>query len=494
MADRKPKIQVVDITNGGKMPPHNTDAERRVLGLITMERRSLDIVTEIIKGPEYFYLQTHQDIYEAMLQLRETGSVIDMMTLSAYLIKTGKLEAIGGAYYLVECEKYVTGGSPLEDYCKIVTEAYMYRKLITVGGNILHHGYEANMDVFDLIDYAEREIMSVNAQTNNSFSPVSSDVFTVMKKLDDLRQSDKELTGVNTGFRDINRITCGWQAPDLIILAARPSVGKTALALNFALAAVNSEEPTPVGIFSMEMSTAQLVQRLLSMQSEMYLEKITRGKLTEGEMADLNKLGAVPLSKLPLYIDDSHGLTIYELRTKARKMKSKHKVGMIIIDYLQLMSGASRNGRDDNREQEISKISRDLKSLAKELHIPIIALSQLSRAVESRQGKKMPQLSDLRESGAIEQDADIVMFMYRPEYYGITAGENGENLKGETHLKYAKNRGGALDTVKLKADLAIQKFHNFDEGPVQLGLNQQPAGGSYKPVVLDNGDDWDVKF
>jgi replicative DNA helicase len=284
----------------------------------------------------------------------------------------------------------------------------------------------------------------------------------------------------------LDRITYGWQSSDLIILAARPSVGKTAFALNLARnAALHSTKPTAVGFFSLEMSASQLVQRILSAESEIWLEKISRGKLEEHEMKQLYKKGIERLASAPIHIDDTAALNIFELRAKCRRLRNKHNVGLIIIDYLQLMSGTGEN-RNTNREQEISRISRDLKGLAKELQVPIIALIQLSREVEKRShGNKMPQLSDLREIGAIEQDSDLVMFMYRPEYYDITANELGESNKGETHIRIAKHRNGQLETIKLKALLHIQKFVEEDGGDFSAPL---PAGGNWIPVKDIDGD------
>jgi replicative DNA helicase len=309
-----------------------------------------------------------------------------------------------------------------------------------------------------------------------------------IQRIEDLRTRQDEISGVPTGFHLMDRITYGWQPTDLIILAARPSVGKTAFALNLARnAALHPTKPTAVGFFSLEMSAGQLVQRILSAESEIWLEKIARGRLEEHEMKQLYKKGIERLASAPIHIDDTAALNIFELRAKCRRLKNKHNVGLIIIDYLQLMSGTSDN-RNSNREQEISRISRDLKGLAKELNIPIIALSQLSREVEKRgakEGQKIPQLSDLRESGAIEQDADMVMFLYRPEYYDITANEMGESNKGETHVRIAKHRNGQLDTIKLKALLHIQKF--VEEDGTDIG-GQLPSGGSWKPVSdVDGG-------
>jgi replicative DNA helicase len=302
------------------------------------------------------------------------------------------------------------------------------------------------------------------------------------------------VTGVPSGYSTLDRVTYGWQSTDLIILAARPAVGKTAFALNLARnAAMHGGKPTPVAVFSLEMSAGQLVQRILAAESEIWLEKIARGKLEEHEMKQLYARGIQKLAQAPIFIDDTPALNIFELRAKCRRLKNKHNIGLIIIDYLQLMSGTGEN-RNSNREQEISNISRNLKALAKELSVPIIALSQLSREVEKRSprdGTKMPQLSDLRESGAIEQDADLVMFLYRPEYYDITTNEMGENTRGETIVRIAKHRNGMLETIKLKALLHIQKFVE-DDGTDFGGLGLPP--GSWKPVPGSEGGGDDAKL
>jgi len=339
-----------------------------------------------------------------------------------------------------------------------------------------------------MLDDAESKLFEItNNHLRKNFDSIDTVLVKTIQRIEDMRNRQDDITGVPTGFASLDRITYGWQPTDLIILAARPSVGKTAFALNLARsAALNPTKPTAVGFFSLEMSSAQLVQRILSAESEIWLEKIARGKLEEHEMRQLYKRGIERLSKAPIFIDDSAALNIFELRAKCRRLKNKHNVGLIIIDYLQLMSGSA--DRNSNREQEISKISRDLKGLAKELQVPIIALSQLSREVEKRkEGNKMPQLSDLRESGAIEQDADMVMFLYRPEYYDITANEFGENNKGETHVKIAKHRNGSLETVKLKALLHIQKFIE-DEGGDNFNPGL-PKEGNWRPVSGAGGDE-----
>jgi len=306
-----------------------------------------------------------------------------------------------------------------------------------------------------------------------------------IQRIEDLRHKNEDVTGVPSGFSSLDRVTYGWQSTDLIILAARPAVGKTAFALNLARnAALHPRKSTPVALFSLEMSAGQLVQRILAAESEIWLEKIARGKLEEHEMKQLYARGIQRLAQAPLFIDDTPALNIFELRAKCRRLKNKHNIGLIIIDYLQLMSGTGEN-RNANREQEISNISRNLKALSKELSVPIIALSQLSREVEKRgakDGTRMPQLSDLRESGAIEQDADLVMFLYRPEYYDITTNEMGESNRGETLVRIAKHRNGMLETIKLRALLHIQKFVEDDGGNYGPGLP-----GNWKPVPDSEG-------
>lgn len=455
--DKRKRKTAFDLGNyvHGKVPPQSRELEEAVLGAILIEKGAMDIAVEILR-PECFYVDANQRIFAAMLGLEKKSMPIDLLTVVEELKNREELDAVGGPYYVTKLTNSVVSSANIEAHCRIVLQKHMARRLIQIGGEMVDMGYDDSSDIFDAIDASEKLISGVNENIKTTYTKVDAGVVKVLQKIDALRNSTKELTGIDTGFIDINKLTCGWQEPDLIILAARPSVGKTALALNFARNAC--KKGVPVGFFSLEMSEAQLIYRLLSIESQMPLADIIRGKLTEDRMKDLYKLGAQPISDLPLYIDDTSAINIHELRSKARKM---YKAGcrLIIIDYLQLMSGI-QNARSDNREQEISKISRDLKSLAKELMIPIIALSQLSRAVESRTGEKMPILSDLRESGAIEQDADIVMFMYRPEYYGKNANEHGEALNGETHLKFAKHRSGALDTIRLQANLSIQKFND----------------------------------
>jgi replicative DNA helicase len=420
-----------------------------------------------------------------MKSLADKSLPIDLLTVVEELKLRGDLELVGGAYYVSRLTNSVVSSANIEAHSRIVLQKFIQRELIRISGEIIGDAYEDTTDVFDLLDDAESKLFEI---TNNHLRSAFEDINTVLVKtiqrIEDMRNRDEDITGVPSGFPSLDKLTYGWQQTDLIVLAARPSVGKTAFALNLARsAALHPTKPTPVVFFSLEMSSSQLVQRILSAESEIWLEKISRGKLEEHEMKQLYKRGIERLSNAPIYIDDTAALNIFELRAKCRRLKNKHDIGLIIIDYLQLMSGGGDN-KNGNREQEISKISRDLKGLAKELKVPIIALSQLSREVEKRkEGAKIPQLSDLRESGAIEQDADMVMFLYRPEYYDITANEMGESNKGETYVKIAKHRNGSLDTIKLKALLHIQKFIEDEDGG--SGFGGGAPGSSFRPVKSD---------
>jgi replicative DNA helicase len=463
----------------GKIPPQAKELEEAILGAVMLEKSAFDTVVEIIK-PECFYVEAHQRVYKAMQSLALKSSPIDLLTVVEELKFREDLEFVGGPYFVTRLTNAVVSSANIEAHCRIVLQKFIQRELIRISGEIIGDAYEDSTDVFDMLDEAEGKLFEItNNHLRKNFDSIDTVLVKTIQRIEDMRQRQEDITGVTTGFPSLDRVTYGWQPTDLIILAARPSVGKTAFALNLARsAALNPDKPVAVGFFSLEMSSAQLVQRILSAESEIWLEKIARGKLEEHEMKQLYKKGIDRLSKAPIFIDDSAALNIFELRAKCRRLKNKHNVGLIIIDYLQLMSGSA--DRNSNREQEISKISRDLKGLAKELQVPIIALSQLSREVEKRkEGNKIPQLSDLRESGAIEQDADMVMFLYRPEYYEMMSNEMGESTKGETHVRIAKHRNGSLETIKLRALLHIQKFMD-DEG--ELGMPAALSGGNWKPV------------
>jgi replicative DNA helicase len=421
-----------------------------------------------------------------MTSLAQKSLPIDLLTVVEELKMKEELDLVGGPYYVSRLTNSVVSSANIESHARIILQKFIQRELIRVSGEIIGDAYEDSTDVFDLLDDAEGKLFQItNNHLRKNFDDINTVLVKTIQRIEDMRNRDEDITGVATGFPSLDKLTYGWQPTDLIILAARPSVGKTAFALNLVRsAALHPTKPTAVAFFSLEMSASQLVQRILSAESEIWLEKISRGKLEEHEMKQLYKKGIERLSNAPIFIDDTAALNIFELRAKCRRLKNKHNLGIIIIDYLQLMSGAG-DSKNTNREQEISRISRDLKGLAKELQVPIIALSQLSREVEKRkEGAKIPQLSDLRESGAIEQDADMVMFLYRPEYYDITANEMGESNKGETYVKIAKHRNGSLDTIKLRALLHIQKFVEDEDGGEFGGAI---PGGNFRPVSGDDG-------
>jgi replicative DNA helicase len=445
----------------GKIPPQSIPLEEAVLGAIMTTKDSLSVVLDILR-PETFYVDANQFIYKAMLRLFERSQPIDLLTLTEELKKQGNIDKIGGTYYLVDLTNRVASAANIEFHARILAQKHIQRELIRASTGIVKEAYEDTTDVFDLLDKAETELFAI-AQNNLSrgAETLSSLSSKVLKTLEGLSTKEDGLTGVPTGFTNLDRLTSGWQPSDLIIVAARPGMGKTSFTLALARnAAVDFNKP--VAMFSLEMSNVQFAQRLISMEAEISGSKLRTGKLEAHEWHQLHS-AIEKLSTAGIYIDDTPGINVFELRAKCRRLKMQHDIQMIIIDYLQLMSGTGSEGKGANREQEISTISRALKGLAKELSVPVIALSQLSRAVETRGGAKRPQLSDLRESGAIEQDADIVSFIYRPEYYGLLEDEDGSSLKGVAELIIAKHRNGALETVKLKFTDQYAKFGNLDD-------------------------------
>jgi len=486
----KKKDQQVDIGNFmyGKVPPQAIDLEEAVLGAIMLEKDAIDIAAEMLK-PESFYKTNHQLIYKAILRLNGKNQAIDILTVTDELRTVGELENAGGPYYVTRLTNSVVSSANIEKHCRIVKQKFLAREMIRLNGESIIEAYDEQNDVFELIDNHEKRLTELTAgATGKAVTAMDAALTESLKRMEALRLNEEIMTGVPSGLPDLDRLTNGWQNSNLIILAARPSVGKTAFALQLARsAALNHFNPVPVVFFSLEMSTAQLTNRIISAETEVRLEKINNGRLSDSDMRIIYEKGVSKLARAPLFIDDTSALTITELRAKCRRLAKQwqkvfgHKKGLIIIDYLQLMSGTGGKG---NREQEISEISRGLKTLSKELDVPIIALSQLSRAVENRKGEaRMPQLSDLRESGAIEQDADVVLFIYRPEYYDINANEMGESTKGETHVKIAKHRSGTLDTLKFVADLSIQKFYSWDSSfPTPLQASTQKAANTFIPT------------
>jgi replicative DNA helicase len=458
----------------GKVQPQAVEVEAAVLGAIMLDKDALPVVIDVLSD-ESFYTDAHRAIYMAMKRLFERSQPIDLLTTMEELKKSGELELAGGAYYLVELTNRVASAANIEHHARIVAQKFIQRSLIKISTNIIKDAYEDTTDVFDLLDKAEQSLFSIAEQNlNRNFMTMSTLAFQVQKQLKELAGRTEGLTGIPSGFSELDRITSGWQRSDLIIVAARPAMGKTSFTLALAMNAA-ADFGKGVAFFSLEMSSVQLAQRLISMQAEVSATKMRNASLEPYEWEQLNA-SIERVSELPIFIDDTPGLDIFELRAKCRRLKMQHDIQLIIIDYLQLMKGNAEGTKGGNREQEISSISRALKGLAKELSVPVIALSQLSRAVETRGGNKRPQLSDLRESGAIEQDADIVSFIYRPEYYEIMEDENGNSTKGVAEIILAKHRNGATGTARLKFTNEFAKFGNleydsFDSFPTAL-----PAG------------------
>ena len=482
---RKPTLDLSTMVYG-KVPPQAKELEESVLGAIMLEKGAFDVAIEILK-PECFYVEAHQRIFRSFQSLAQKSEPIDILTVVEELKSKDELDMVGGPYAITKLTNMVVSSANIDAHARIILQKFIQRELIRISGEIIGDAYEDSTDVFDLLDESESKMFNItNNYLKKNFDEIGAVLVKTIQRIDDLRNKQEDISGVPTGFPKLDKLTYGWQPTDLIILAARPSVGKTAFALNLARsAALHPTKPTGVAFFSLEMSAGQLVQRILSAESGIMLEKINRGNLEDYEMEQLYSKGIKRLSNAPIYIDDTAALNIFEFRAKARRLVNKHKVGLIIIDYLQLMSGSGE--RNSNREQEISRISRDLKGLAKELNVPIIALSQLSRAVESRKESKMPQLSDLRESGAIEQDADLVMFLYRPEYYELNTNEMGESNKGITHVRIAKHRNGSLDNIILKGLLHIQKFIEAEEDDLGGGMTNTQSGGNWKKLPSDMG-------
>ena len=477
----------------GRIPPQAVDVEKRVLGAILMEKGAFDIAIEILPSHDYFYTDPHQHIYKAMMSLVSQGKFIDTMSVVVELKKLELLDLVGGPYYLTQITNDITGKELVfvEQNCNTIAERYLLREVIKVSMEGIGEAYEDSANATELLDKFEGKVLGIrNAVSKNRFDDANDVIVRTINRLDMLRASNDDFTGVPTGYGSLDKITHGWQDTDLIILGARPAMGKTGFSLNLARnAALHPTKPVAVGFFSLEMGSVQLMQRMLSAQSEVLLDKITTGKMDDVEYKTFNSKGVTALEKAKIFIDDVSSLNLFEFRSKARRMVNKNKVKLIIIDYLQLMSGTGKNGQ--NREQDISEISRGLKGIAKELKVPIIALCQLSRKVEDRKESKLPRLSDINESGSIEANADIVMFLYRPEYYEINSNESGESTRGETHLKIAKHRNGALDTIKFRAKLHIQKFVDLEEEPLPptgIPSNFAPVRSFGEPIKKEEDE------
>ncbi|WP_428229762.1 replicative DNA helicase [Flavobacterium sp.] len=492
----------------GKLPPQVLDLEEAVLGAMMIDKKGVDDVIDILQG-DAFYKEAHKYIFEAIVQLFTETQPIDLLTVSTQLKKNGKLELAGGDFYLIQLTQKIASSAHIEFHSRIILQKFIQRSLIRISTEIIEASYDETADVFDLLDQAESKLYEVTqGNIKRSSETAQSLVLQAKKKIEEIAKQEG-LSGVETGFTNLDKLTSGWQPSDLIIIAARPAMGKTAFVLSMARN-IAIQYGHGVALFSLEMASVQLITRLISSETGLSSEKLRTGKLEPHEWTMLSTK-VKNLEKAPLFIDDTPSLSIFDLRAKCRRLVSQHGIKIIIIDYLQLMTAGGNNKGGGNREQEISTISRNLKALAKELNVPVIALSQLSRAVETRGSSKRPLLSDLRESGAIEQDADIVSFLYRPEYYKIEEWDDDEAspTAGQAEIMIAKHRNGGIENIRLKFIGHLGKFDNlddfsgsYDDLPSKMNHEDNPfitkslpsANEAFGSNLNDDDDDSDVPF
>ena len=491
---RQPRVHVPEMNEYGHLQPQAPELEEAVLGALMIERDAYSLVSEILR-PESFYDVRHQLIYKAISTLAMQQQPVDILTVVEQLKKTGELDEVGGPFYITQLSGKVASSAHIEYHARIIAQKFLARELITFTSNIQTKAFDATQDVDDLMQEAEGKLFEISQQNMKKdytqINPVIKEAYDMLQKA--AARTDG-LSGLPSGFHQLDKMTSGWQNSDLVIIAARPAMGKTAFVLSMAKN-IAVDQKVPVALFSLEMSNVQLVNRLIVNVCEISGEKIRSGQLAPYEWGQLD-YKIKDLYDAPLYVDDTPSLSVFELRTKARRLVREHGVKVIIIDYLQLMNA---NGMSfGSRQEEVSTISRSLKGLAKELNIPIIALSQLNRGVENREGVdgKRPQLSDLRESGAIEQDADMVCFIHRPEYYKIYQDEKGNDLHGMAEIIIAKHRNGAVGDVLLRFRSEFARFQNPDDDmivPVEgerlrgSGLNE-PAPTPPPPSDIPQDD------
>lgn len=466
----------------GKLPPQALDLEESVLGALMLEKDALTNVIDILK-PENFYKDANKEIYQSIIDLFNDSEPIDLLTVTSQLKKNGKLEYVGGSFYVTQLTTRVNSASNIEYHARIILEQSIKRQLIEVSGEVQKEAYEDTTDVFDLLDNTEQSLFDISeSHIRKNYSQVKGS----KEAIDELqaKKTRKDgITGVPSGFIDLDNITSGWQPSDLVIIAGRPSMGKTAFVLSM-MRNASIDHEMPIALFSLEMSSLQIVNRLISSEAELDSDKIKKGNLKDYEWQQLlHKTDQ--LNNAKIFIDDTPALSILELRAKSRRLKSQHDIQCIIVDYLQLMSGEYGKS-SGNREQEIASISRSLKAIAKELNVPVLALSQLSRAVETRGGDKRPVLSDLRESGSIEQDADMVLFIYRADRYDITEDEDGNLTAGVAELLLRKNRNGPTGKVKLKFIERFAKFADMSSNDdMTTNKFQSKANGNFNSEKND---------
>ena len=446
-------------TDTGKLPPQAIDLEESVLGAMMLEKEAVTAAIDIL-SPESFYKDEHKKIYSAIYQLYNDSKPIDILTVTEELKKRGDLDFVGGPYYISQLTNRIASSANVEFHSRIISQKYILRELINISSDTIHNAFDDTTDVFDLLDNVEKELFKITeGHIRRNYVSMSLLINESIDLIAELAKKEDIFSGIPSGFAKLDKITGGFQKSDLIIIAARPSMGKTAFVLSCARnIAVDFKKP--VAFFSLEMSSRQLVTRMMSSEAEINSQKLRNGELAEYEWAQLHEKIA-NITEAPIFIDDTSALSIFELRAKCRRLKSQHDIQLIIIDYLQLMT--ANNDKNSNREQEISTISRSLKTIAKELDVPVIALSQLNRPVEVSGGTKRPQLSLLRESGAIEQDADVVGFIYRPEQYEIYQWEDGTSSEGQAEIDIKKHRNGALGKVRLQFIKNFAKFVDLED-------------------------------
>ncbi|MBA2707440.1 MAG: replicative DNA helicase [Gemmatimonadaceae bacterium] len=446
-----------------RRPPYSEDAEQAVLSAMLMDADAVLRAGETVNDT-MFYREGNRRIFRAMLSLNARGDVVDPLTLAEELSRTGDLQSAGGKDYIAFLVDAVPTSANIEYHAKIVKEKALRRRLIEVSTAIVTEAFESATPAGDLVDAAEHRIFEVNqSRGTEGFTRIKELLWPTMERIETLQRGGESITGVASGFKDLDEITAGFQDSDLIIVAARPSMGKTAFVLNIAQNAA-LDANVPVAFFSLEMSKEQLVQRLLTSEGRVDAQRLRKGRLRDDEFVRLGRAAGI-LSHAPIWIDDTPGMGLLEMRSKARRLKVDNDIGLVVIDYLQLMQGPTNT---ESRQQEISYISRSLKSLARELRVPVVALSQLSRAPEQRTGEnKRPQLSDLRESGAIEQDADLVMFIYRQEMYDGPTDKDGNSLEGRAEVIVGKQRNGPTGLVNLFFNKTFTRFENYSARPPQ---------------------------
>ena len=495
--ESKRSVQKTNLIASGRIPPQAIDLEEAVLGALLIDKNALANIIDILH-PDAFYKNQHKNIFKIITILFGNNQPIDILTVATELRKEGLMKISGGEAYLAQLSQKVSSAAHIEYHARIILQKHIQRELVRISSEIIESAFDETTDVLELLDNAEQKLFEVG-QGNLKRNYESAEVL-IRQAIDKIENISKQegLSGVPSGFSELDRVTSGWQPSDLIILAARPGMGKTAFVLSMARnMAVDHHKK--IAVFSLEMSSIQLITRIISSETGLSSEKLRKGDLTDREWNELTS-GVKELERANLFIDDTPALSVFDLRAKVRRLKSTQGLDLIIIDYLQLMTvgGSKTLG---NREQEISTISRSLKSIAKELTVPVIALSQLSRAVETRSASKRPQLSDLRESGAIEQDADIVSFIYRPEYYSISEWEDGDPSDNQAEIIIAKHRNGSLEDVRLRFIAELAKFSDLDHGSrmileskMNIGEESKTTNDGYTNITPQDLEGGDVPF